>query len=263
MLKADHINEIHRLAQAEHWSMRRIPRHLHLAARTVKKYLWAPAPLPTHRSRSSKLDSFKPLIADLLEQDPRAPGAVILERLRKAGYRGGRTILDDYLRRVRAARSSPRAFVRCHQHAFHALGGVARECWFDFVPGNKIELLCRSPFCSLRPRIGHRYWRWTFWRAHNDYSERSHFINSSSFCHRGVCAGCFGTRDGRQAGGYGGLLCAQGNFSIAMCSIQADVSQPPSNHVHINAFFKEPDGQGVSENMGGNSAALRARGCGA
>jgi len=22
-------------------------------------------------------------------------------------------------------------FVRCHQHAFQALGGVARECWYD------------------------------------------------------------------------------------------------------------------------------------
>jgi hypothetical protein len=28
--------------------------------------------------------------------------------------------------------------VRCHQHAFQAFGGVARECWYDFVPGNKI-----------------------------------------------------------------------------------------------------------------------------
>jgi transposase len=187
MLKADQINEIHRLAQGEHWSMRRIARHLHLAARTVKKYLWTPAPLPAHRSRPSKLDPFKPLIADLIEQDPNAPGVVILQRLKTAGYAGGHTILDDYLRRVRAARSAPHAFVRmepaagerfeidwghfgsldyqgdqrklyafclieahsrmlyvefthrqsfetfvrCHQHAFHALGGVARECWFD------------------------------------------------------------------------------------------------------------------------------------
>jgi len=28
-------------------------------------------------------------------------------------------------------------FVRCHLHAFAALGGVARECWYDFVPGTK------------------------------------------------------------------------------------------------------------------------------
>jgi hypothetical protein len=42
MLNAEQINEIHRLARGEHWSMRRIARHLHLAARTVKKYCNAP-----------------------------------------------------------------------------------------------------------------------------------------------------------------------------------------------------------------------------
>ena len=40
-------------------------------------------------------------------------------------------------------------FVRCHLHAFEALHGVAREGWYDFVPGNKIGLLFRSPFCAL------------------------------------------------------------------------------------------------------------------
>lgn len=187
MLNTDQINEIHRLAGDEHWSMRRIAHHLHLAARTVKKYLQTPVPLPVHRSCSSKLDPFKPLIAELLEQDPRAPGAVILQRLQAAGYSGGHTILRDYLQQVRATRSTSPAFVRmepgpgerfeidwghfgaldyqgdkrklyafclieahsrmlfvefthsqnfetflrCHQHAFQSLGGVARECWYD------------------------------------------------------------------------------------------------------------------------------------
>ncbi len=112
MLNSEQINEIHRLARGEHWSMRRIARHLHLAARTVKKYLWTPVPGPIHRSRPSKLDPFKPLIADLLEQDPRAPGVVILQRLQTAGYRGGHTILHHYVRCLRATRSAPRAFVR-------------------------------------------------------------------------------------------------------------------------------------------------------
>jgi transposase len=183
----DQINEIHRLAGGEHWSIRRIARHLRLTARTVKKYLQAPVPTPVRRPRASKLDPFKPLITELLEQDPRAPAVVIRQRLQAAGYGGGHTILDDYLRNVRAARSTPRAFVRmepppgecfeidwghfgaldyqgdkrklyafclieahsrmlcaefthsqsletfvrCHQHAFEALGGVAKECWYD------------------------------------------------------------------------------------------------------------------------------------
>ncbi len=187
MLKIDQINEIHRLAGGEHWSTRRIARQLHLAPRTVNKYLATPVPLPVHRPRASKVDAFKPLITELLEQDPHAPGVVILQRLRAAGYAGGHTILDGYLQRVRPSRSTPRAFVRmepgpgerfeidgghfdardsqgdkrklyafclieahsrmlyveftqsqsfetfvrCHQHAFQVLGGVARECWYD------------------------------------------------------------------------------------------------------------------------------------
>jgi len=187
MLKIDQINEIHRLAGGEHWSMRRIARHLHLGTRTVKKYLHSPVPLPVHRPRPSKLDPFQPLIAELLEQDPRAPGSVILQRLQAAGYSGGHSILRQYLQQTRVSASAPRAFVRmepaagerfeidwghfgaldyqgdkrklyafglieahsrmlyvefthsqsfevfvrCHQHAFEALGGVARECWYD------------------------------------------------------------------------------------------------------------------------------------
>src|SRR5579863_7303151 len=69
MLKTDQIHEVHRLARGEHWSMRRIARHLRLSTRTVKKYLFAPVPAPVRRSRPSKLDPFKPLIAELLECD--------------------------------------------------------------------------------------------------------------------------------------------------------------------------------------------------
>jgi transposase len=112
MLKTDQINEIHRLAGGEHWSARRIARQLHLAPRTVKKYLATPVALPAHRPRASKLDVFKPLITELLEQDPHAPEVVILQRLRAAGYAGGHTILDSYLGRTRPSRSAPRAFVR-------------------------------------------------------------------------------------------------------------------------------------------------------
>jgi transposase len=188
--------EMHRLFGGEHWSMRRIARHLRVGARTVKKYLQNPVPLPLPRSRSSKLDPFKPVITELLEQDSHAPGAVILQRLQAVGYSGGHTILRDYLRQVRVPSSAAPAFVRmepgpgerfeidwghfgaldyqgdkrklyafclieahsrmlfvefthsqsfetfvrCHQHAFQALGDVARECWYDFVPGNKIIL---------------------------------------------------------------------------------------------------------------------------
>ncbi len=187
MLKTNQVNEIHRLAVGEHWSIRRVARQLHMDTRTVQKYLHSPVPSPVHRPRPSKLDPFKPLLAELLEQDPRAPGSVILQRLQAAGYPGSHTILREYLHQVRVSPATPRAFVRmepsagervevdwghfgvldyqgdkrklyafalieahsrmlyvefthsqsfetfvrCHQHAFEALGGVSRECWYD------------------------------------------------------------------------------------------------------------------------------------
>jgi transposase len=49
------------------------------------------------RASASKLDPFKPAIARLLEQTPHLSGVRLLEKLRKLGYTGGKTILNDYL----------------------------------------------------------------------------------------------------------------------------------------------------------------------
>jgi transposase len=51
--------------------------------------------------RCSKLDPFREEVQRLLREEPRLPGARMLELLREAGYEGGKTILDDYLREVR------------------------------------------------------------------------------------------------------------------------------------------------------------------
>jgi transposase len=115
MLSIEQINQIHRLAGGERWSIRRTARQLRLAARTVKKYLVTPVPSPVRRPRPSKLDPFKLLIREMLEQDPHAPGAVILQRLQAAGYSVGHTILRDHLQRVqnlslRTPSSSPPEF---------------------------------------------------------------------------------------------------------------------------------------------------------
>ncbi len=187
MLNADRINEIHRLSQGEHWSARKIARHLHLSRKTLRKYLQSPVQTPTGRQRTSKIDPFKSTVAGLLEQDPSASAVVILQRLRPLGYDGGITILRAYVSELRSPLHPPRAFVRmepgpaerfevdwghfgtldyagdkrklyafclvdghsrmlyvefthsqsfetfvrCHLHAFQALGGVARECWYD------------------------------------------------------------------------------------------------------------------------------------
>jgi len=89
------LSRIHRLADGEHWSLRRIARQLHLAARTVKKYLATPVPSPVRRPRPSKLDPFKPFISELLEQHPHAQGAVIFREGRPPTMLFHRSAIKD------------------------------------------------------------------------------------------------------------------------------------------------------------------------
>ena len=41
-------------------------------------------------------------------------------------------------------------FLRGHVEAFSAFGGLARTLRYDFVPGNKIILLCPAPLCAVQ-----------------------------------------------------------------------------------------------------------------
>lgn len=187
MLTDEQIATIHRLHFVENWTVRKIARHLHIGRRTIAKYLTNPAPGAVQRSRSSKLDSFKPMIQDWLQQDPTVTGTVVEQRLRQQGFSGGHTIIRDYLHAVRQDTKKRRAYVRmepaagerfeidwghfgaliydgaprklyafcliechsrklyvefthsqtfetlvrCHIHAFEAMGGVAHELWYD------------------------------------------------------------------------------------------------------------------------------------
>src|SRR5579885_692876 len=81
MLSPEQINEIHRLHLVEKWLLRRIARPLLTGRHTLAKYLDNPAPPPTRRERASKLDVFKPALAEWLVQDPHAPAPVLLQRL--------------------------------------------------------------------------------------------------------------------------------------------------------------------------------------
>jgi len=187
MLNREQINTIHRLHFAEHWSVRKIARHLHIGRRTIAQYLTTPARTAAPRQRVSKLDPFKTTIAELLQQDAEASAVVIAQQLRPLGFTGGLSILKEYLHAVRGGTQAKRAyvrmepgpgerfeidwghfgvlsyqgharklyafclvechsrklyvefthsqsfetFVRCQIHAFHYLGGVARELWYD------------------------------------------------------------------------------------------------------------------------------------
>jgi transposase len=112
MLTSEQINTIHRLHFAEHWSIRKIARYLHIGRRTIAQYLATPARTASRRQRASKLDPFKATIGELLEQDAEASAVVIAQKLRPLGFNGGLSILKEYLQGVRMPRQAPRAYVR-------------------------------------------------------------------------------------------------------------------------------------------------------
>ena len=74
-------------------------------------------PRPLTADRSSKLDPFKEIIAELLRQDPDANAPVIAQRLKPHGYDGGFTIVKDYLRTLRKNSVARRAYVRVESHS--------------------------------------------------------------------------------------------------------------------------------------------------
>lgn len=112
MLTAEQINTIHHLHWAEHRSVRKIARHLHLGRRTISNYLATPARSAARRQRASKLDPFQPTIAEWLERDTNASAVVIAQRLRPLGFTGSLSILKDYLHALRAQTAVKRAYVR-------------------------------------------------------------------------------------------------------------------------------------------------------
>ena len=112
MLTPDQISELHRLHWVEKWPLRKIARQMRIGRRTLAKYLNAPAAKAAHRDRASKLDRFKPIIAELLQQDPDANAPVIAQRLNPLGYDGGFTIIKDYLRTLRKNSVAHHTYIR-------------------------------------------------------------------------------------------------------------------------------------------------------
>ncbi len=81
-----------------------ISRQLSLDLRTVRHWIRAGAYQPRKvPARSSKLDPYKPDIVRWLDGHPYT-GVQILQRLREAGYEGGKTVLNDYIAKVRPRR---------------------------------------------------------------------------------------------------------------------------------------------------------------
>jgi transposase len=96
----------------EKLSKSEIARRLKICRDTVKKACDSETcPVKKkHESRKSKLEIFKPKINELLRMYPELSAVRILEEINKLGYKGGMTILKDYLSNIRPGRKE--AFVR-------------------------------------------------------------------------------------------------------------------------------------------------------
>jgi len=94
--------EVHRLFHRDKASKTSIAERTGMSRNTVENLLSSAEPPSYSRgSKGSLVDPFKDQIASLLDQDPKAPASVILEHLRRCGYKGKITILKDYLQQIR------------------------------------------------------------------------------------------------------------------------------------------------------------------
>ncbi len=116
MVEVQQWAEIRAMKNVEGLSIKEITRRTGHSRNTIRLILRSPAP-PSYGPRAqrpSKLDPHKPKIHALLRKDPAIPSQVIRERITEAGYAGGKTILDDYVRELRPIFLPPRTFQRTH-----------------------------------------------------------------------------------------------------------------------------------------------------
>ena len=105
--------DVHRLFHRDRVSKSAIARQLGMSRNTVDRLLSLHEPPRYARpSKGSQVDAFAGEIATLLAADPRARATVIRERLQRLGYRGGISILKEYLAKVRPTHPGTRAYQR-------------------------------------------------------------------------------------------------------------------------------------------------------
>ncbi len=105
--------EVRRMKRVEGLSAREIARRTGLARDTVGRLLAAEMPPRYARSPAgSILDPFKEWICEELRADPKIPSQRLRELAEEIGYRGGKTVFDDYVREVRPRFLVKRTFQR-------------------------------------------------------------------------------------------------------------------------------------------------------
>src|SRR4051795_3924747 len=99
--------------RVERLSMREISRRTGLHRKTIRRAVAAETPPRYSRlPAASKLDPFRDWICEQLRADPSIQSLRLRELAAELGYRGGKTIFDDYVREVRPRFRVRRTFQR-------------------------------------------------------------------------------------------------------------------------------------------------------
>jgi transposase len=137
----------------------------HQVARTAGPALLKPKQAP----RASKLDEFKPQIAAILKKYPDARPHRVHELLNETGFKGGYTIVKDYLRKIAEKPAveaverfetapgkqgqqdwSPYSFEFGTQNAFSYILGYSRRQYIDFMDDADLYSMMRGHVASFR-----------------------------------------------------------------------------------------------------------------
>jgi transposase len=117
--------EVRRMHRVEELSIRQIQRRTGLHRKTIRRALRSPEPPRYRRSpKPSKLDPHRDEIARLLRDHEGITNTRIRELITEDGYRGSKTILDEFLRELRPI-VCPK---RTHQRTIYRPGEL---CQFD------------------------------------------------------------------------------------------------------------------------------------
>jgi len=90
-----------RLLQAQGHTQVEIAGILGICERTVRNYLKQVPQARKSPKRASKLDPFKQVILDQLEENPSYNGELIFERIARMGYTGRKTVMKDFVAKTR------------------------------------------------------------------------------------------------------------------------------------------------------------------
>lgn len=90
-----------RLLQAQGHTQVEIAEMLGICERTVRNYLKQMPQARRSPKRPSKLDPYKPIIVDQLEENPSFNGELIFERIMRMGYTGQKTVMKAFIAKTR------------------------------------------------------------------------------------------------------------------------------------------------------------------